>query len=87
MSEVSIGRCEYCQKDNVPVIATSETDLYCIDCHRLVRDNCNEAIRKIKEFQKEHKCGTSRRKDIAELKADAENALFALTGQRISLDD
>lgn len=56
MSEVSIGRCEYCQKDNIPVIATSETDSYCIECHRLVRDNCNEAIRKIKEFQKKNKC-------------------------------
>lgn len=87
MTKVSIGKCEYCGEENVPVISTPETDTYCINCHRLVRDNCNDAIRKIKEFQKEHKCGTSRKKDITVLKADAENALFALTGQRIPLDD
>ena len=46
MSEVTIGRCEYCGAEHVPVIATPETDTYCIECHRLTRDNCNEAIKK-----------------------------------------
>lgn len=88
MSEVIIGRCEYCGAEHVPVIATPETDIYCIECHRLTRDNCNEAIRKIKEYQKIHKGKRVRtKKNLTELKADAEEALSALAGQTISLND
>lgn len=87
MPEVSIGRCEYCQAENVPVIATPETDVICIECHRLTRDNCNEAIRQIKEFQKEHKVrATKKQESLDELRAKAENALSALAGEKITLD-
>lgn len=87
MSEVGIGRCEYCGRENVPVIATPETDVYCIECHRLTRDNCNEAIREIKDFQKGHKIRTPRKKEsLDELRANAEKALFKLAGEKNSLD-
>ena len=88
MSEVTIGRCEYCGAEHVPVIATPETDTYCIECHRLTRDNCNEAIKKIKEYQKIHKVKRERKnRSLYELKSNAEEAFSALAGQTISLDE
>ena len=52
IEDVEIGTCAYCKTENVPVTSTSETDTRCIECMRLTRDNCNEAIRKLKDFPK-----------------------------------
>lgn len=87
MSDVSIGRCEYCGKENVPVTSTPETDIYCIDCFRLTRDNCNSAIREIKEFQKNNKIRpTKRNKTVDDYRLEAEAALSALAGQSITME-
>ena len=48
-SEIMIGKCEYCQADRVPVMSTSEKGFYCIECIRLTRDNCNSAIKQLKQ--------------------------------------
>lgn len=50
MSFVSIGDCGYCLVKDVPVTSTPETDILCIDCLRLTRDNCSKAIRELSEF-------------------------------------
>ena len=48
-NETIIGKCEYCQADRVPVISTSEMGFCCIECMRLTRDNCNTAIKQLKQ--------------------------------------
>ncbi len=86
MSDVSIGTCSYCGSQNVPIVATPETGLYCIECHRLTRDNCNDAIRKIKRFQKLSNFASERKDLQKDYKEEAEKALFDLCGEHISLD-
>lgn len=50
-------QCDYCGREVEDTESTSEVGHYCIDCHRLTRDNCNEAIRELKRRKRERKRG------------------------------
>lgn len=84
-SDIGIGECVYCHATNVPVTSIPETDVLCIDCMRLTRDNCNSAIKALSNFKNKGDKKKSN-KTLEELKEDAEKALFKLTGQQIKLD-
>jgi len=86
-SHVYIGDCVYCGAKDVPLTSTSETDVICIDCMRLTRDNCNTAIKELSQFSKNnHIKNQCKKESLDDLKAKAEDALFKMTGQHIELD-
>ena len=54
-SNVGIGECLFCGKDNLVVVATSMTPCYCEDCFKLTLHEIREAIKDIQKFKKENK--------------------------------
>jgi transcription elongation factor Elf1 len=83
-SDVSIGLCQFCGKDNVVIVGTPQTACYCRECHQMTIYFSQEAIRKIDAYAKENKIRNPRAKrkitveELDELERKKDEALSKL---------
>lgn len=66
MYGVTMEKCDYCGTEVDFTESTSEVGAYCIDCHKLAIDNCQEAIRIIMQKRKDNKSKPDKSKTSTE---------------------
>lgn len=74
------GNCNYCGAIDVYICSTPEKDGLCAECHKLVIENSREAIKAIKTAGGKSSKNRTNKNTVLKAKADAEAALFKLTG-------
>lgn len=74
------ANCHYCGAIDVYICSTPEKDGLCAECHKLVIENSREAIKAIKITSGKSSKNHTNKNTVLKAKADAEAALFKLTG-------